>query len=307
MANLKTVVKIAKNPSSTIRILGSKGVFNWLPDKPYLKLLYRAETGRKLNLENPKTFNEKLQWLKINRKIPEYQVYVDKYEVRKYVSEILGEGYLIPLIAVYKTVEEIDWEKLPDKFVLKCNHGSGANIICRAKEHLNYDKAKRKLKQWLRRNYYWFGREWPYKYIEKKIVVEELLEEGETGDLHDYKFWVFNGKVKFINVHFHESGKTKINIYDRSWNLQKFGMVYDNDLNIHHEKPKNLDRMIEDAERIALDISSEFLRVDFYNVDGKIYFGEITFYPTSGFIRFFPCHDKLDKMYGEMLELNIPQ
>lgn len=301
MSKLKTVLTLLKNPRKLIKPLGHNGFFNWLPDRPYLKLVYWGETGRRLNLNEPHTFTEKLQWLKLHNRKIEYSNYVDKYAVRAHIADTIGEEFLIPLIGVYKSVEEIDWKELPQKFIIKCNHGSGTNIICTDKSRFNIEEAKKKLNFWLKKSWYYFGREWPYKNVKKKIIIEKFLQDEKQDIPMDYKFWVFNGSVKFINVHFKKNGETRINIYNRDWTLQNFGMVYENDLKCIHQRPKNYKIMIDCAEKIAKSLP--FLRVDFYEVNGKAYSGEITFYPTSGFIRFHPNHDELDKMYGDLLNL----
>jgi len=303
MAKLKTIFKIILNPSKMIKPLGHKGFFNFLPDRIYLKLVYRAETGKKLNLDEPECFTEKLQWLKLyNRKL-EYSMYVDKYKVRSYIADKIGEKHLIPLVdEVYTNVDDIKWDKLPMEFVIKCNHGSGTNIICKDKSKLNIDMSKKKLKKWMKKSWYSFGREWPYKSIEKKIIVEKLLYDKNQATLNDYKFWVFNGEVKYINVHFKIKDKTIFNIYNLNWELQNFGMVYENDASIRHEKPINLNQMIIYAEKLAYELP--FVRVDFYEVNNQVYFGEITFYPTSGFIKFHPNHNELDRKYGKLLSLD---
>jgi hypothetical protein len=299
----KRIINVIKNPMLIISYSAIKGYLNWMSDRLYLILLYKAITGKKLNIDNPITFNEKLQWLKLHNRKSEYSNYVDKYTVRSYISGTIGDEYLIPLIAVYNSVQEINWESLPNKFVLKCNHGSGINIICTDKSTLNIEEAEKKLKKWMKKNWYWFGREWPYKYVENKIIAEELLQDKNSGLPNDYKLWVFNGEVKFINVHFRDKGKTKINIYNRNWEIQNFGMVYENDLNIIHEKPKNYNKMIDYAEKMAKELELPFIRIDFYEVNAQVFFGEITFYPTSGFIKFYPNHKELDKKYGDLLEL----
>lgn len=300
---ISKIVKIFKNPKVIILYLLSTRISRIIPDTIFLKIKYRIKVGKVLNLSNPKTFNEKLQWLKLYDRKPEYSIYADKYEVRQFISDTIGSEYLIPLIGIYKSVDEINWDDLPKQFVLKCTHGSGSNIICPDKSKLNIEDAKIKLKKWMKKSWFWFGREWPYKNIKPRIIVEEFLINEENSIPNDYKCWAFNGEVKFINVHFHEEGKTKINIYNTDWKLQSFGMVYNNNLKINHIKPLNLVRMIKISEKIAKKIGSCFLRVDFYEVNGKLYSGEITFYPTSGFIRFFPDHNELDRKYGDLLEL----
>lgn len=303
MKKMLTVLKHINKPRKLIKPLGHLGFFNFLPDKQYLKLIYRAELGKKLNLDNPQAFTEKLQWLKIYNRNPKFSTYVDKYLVRSHVSKTIGEEYLIPLIGVYNTVDQINWNELPNQFAIKCNHGSGTNIICKNKDSLDINESKRKLKKWLKQNWYWFGREWPYKNVKPKIIIEQLLT-NENGDIpNDYKFWVFNGEVKFINVHFKKNNKTKINIYNRDWELQKFGMVFENDLSVIHERPKNLKKMITLAEKLSEKLP--FVRIDFYEINNRIYFGEITFYPTSGFIKFTENEFDLDLFYGSLLDLKL--
>lgn len=310
MISFNNVVKYLKDPKKTIKPLGDKGFFNWIPDKLYLRLVYWGEMGSKLNLKEPQTFTEKLQWLKIHNRKLEYTTYVDKYRVREYITAKLGSEYLIPLIGVYNNSDEISWESLPDKFVIKCNHGSGTNIICTNKSNLDIDETKNKLNKWMTKSWYWFGREWPYKNIEKKIIIEEFLQDEEQSVPKDYKFWIFNGKVKYINVHFIHNNKTYINIYNSEWKLQNYAMGHDQrDLNTRHtcetkhDEPENLSKMINFAEKLAGN--QPFLRIDFYEVNSHIYFGEITFYPTSGFIKFYPNQEVLDEKYGSLVNLYI--
>lgn len=303
MPKLKTIERMIRKPLLAIKPLGHTFILKWIPDEPYLKLLYYSEFKKVLNLSNPLLFTEKLQWLKIHNREPEYSKLVDKYCVREFVSSVIGEEYLTPIIAVYNNVGEIEWGNLPNEFVIKCNHGSGTNIICFDKKRLNIKLSSEKLKRWMKKNWYWFGREWPYKNLKKKIIVEQLLVDNKTRIPNDYKFWIFNNEIKFINVHFKEDNKTKINIYNNDWELQNFGMVYKNNLNVYHKKPVNYEKMSELAKKISAVVNSPFLRVDFYEVNGKIYFGEITFFPTSGLIHFHPYHEEIDLMYGTMLHI----
>lgn len=303
MRIIRIFKRYLRSPRKLIKVLGALGWFNWFSDRIYLKLVFWAETGKKLNLKNPKTYNEKLQWLKLYDRKPEYSIYVDKYAVRSYIEKTIGDTYLIPLLGIYNSVEEIDWNSLPNKFVLKCTHGSGSNIICTDKNKLDIQASKMKLNKWMKKSWYWFGREWPYKNVKKRIIAEKFLYGIGQAIPKDYKFWTFNGKVKFTNVHFHDNYKTKINIYNRNWELQNYGMVYENDLNILHKKPRNYNKMINYSEKIAKELKLRFVRVDFYEVGDKIYSGEITFFPTSGFIKFYPDHNTLDKKYGDLLKL----
>ena len=280
--------------------LAAKGYFNWLPDNIYLKIMFKYRIGYKLNLKKPKTFNEKLQWLKLYNRNPIYTKLVDKNDVREFVKEKIGEEYLIPQIGVYNDVSEIDFSKLPKKFVLKCTHDSGGIIICRNKEELDIEKAKHKLEKHMKKNYFYWGREWPYKDVAPRIVCEEFIEDGEHEDLIDYKFMCFNGKVKCSFVCLNRNSKEGLNVdfYDREWNKMPFERHYKNS-NIKLEKPKQYEKMIELSETLASDIP--FVRVDFYEVKEKIYFGELTFFPGSGLEEFRP--EKYDRMLGDWIKL----
>ena len=280
--------------------LAIKGYLNWMPDKTYLKIKYRLKIGKKLNLKNPKTFNEKLQWLKLNDRKPIYTKLVDKYEVRKYIQEKIGEEYLIPLIDVYNNVEEINFEKLPNQFVLKCTHDSGGIVICKDKSKLDIEKTKKKLKNAFKRNYFYWGREWVYKDIKPKIICEKYMKEENKDDLTDYKLMCFNGKVKcsFVCLNRNTEKGLSIDFYDRNWNKMPFKRHYPNS-NIITSKPDNYERMIELAEILSKEIN--FVRVDFYEIDGKLYFGELTFFPGSGFEEFIP--EKYDTILGEWINI----
>lgn len=280
-----------------IRTLGRQRWLDWLPDRPYLKLVYWGETGKKLNIDAPVTYNEKLQWLKLYDRKPEYCNYVDKYAVRSYISKTIGEHYLIPLLGVYDKVEEIDWESLPDKFVLKCTHGSGSNIICKDKGNLDIEASKIKLNKWMKKSWYWFGREWPYKNVIPRIVCESFISESDnTPD--DYKFLCFNGKVKLIEVHIDRYGSHKQDFYDEEWNktaISQEGTRSD----FVYEKPPLFEKIIQLSEQLASKIIH--VRIDWFVVKDKLYFGEITFYDGSGFVAF--DNEKDDCLLGGWIEL----
>ena len=301
MAKLKTILRLLKNPRKMIKPLGHRGLFNWLPDMPYLKLVYRAEMQKKLNLNEPKTFNEKLQWLKLYDRNPIYTKYVDKYEVRSYIAETIGEEYLIPLIGeVYDNVDEIDWDMLPSAFVIKCTHGSSTNIVCRDKSKLNINETKKRLREWLNKNWYSFGREWPYKNIKPRIICEKYMVDESGIELKDYKFFCFNGKVKFFKVDFNRFSDHRANYYDLNKKLLYFGEVKcPPDYQRKLEFPSNIYDMVILAEQLSR--GKPFLRVDFYNISGRIYFGEITFFPDSGFGKLEP--DEWDYKLGSWIEL----
>jgi len=298
MAKVRVLFSILKKPSSVIRIMGDKRLLNWIPDDLYLKIIYRAETGKRLDLKHPKTYNEKLQWLKLYDRRPEYTMMVDKYEVRKYVAEKIGEEYLIPLIGVYDSVDEIPWEGLPDKFVLKCTHGSGSNIICLDKKRLDIEEAKKKLGKWMKKNWYWFGREWAYKKIVPRIICEEYLtENGKAPD--DYKFMCFNGVPRVIQVHRDRYGNHTQDYYDIGW--KRINMT-NNKVPISNSelpKPENFDEMVDISRKLSRD--TLYSRIDLYNIIGRIFFGEITLYPTSGFTLLEP--EEFEVMFGDWISL----
>lgn len=299
MVKLKTILILMKNPRKMIRILGDKKVLNWIPDRSYLKLVYRGETGKKLNINNPQTFNEKLQWLKLYNRKHEYSIYVDKYEVRKHITKTIGEKYLIPLIGVYKSEDEIPWSKLPNQFVLKCTHGSGSNIICLDKNKLDIGEAKKKLRKWMKKSWYWFGREWPYKNVKPRIVCEEFISDiNNTPD--DYKVLCFNGKAKLIEVHIDRYGAHKQDFYDIQWNKTKISQG-DTNSNFVYDKPVQLEEMIHLSEQLATNM--EHVRIDWFVVKNTLYFGEITFFDGSGFTTFDNEED--DYLLGSWIKLPI--
>ncbi|MBO3335130.1 ATP-grasp fold amidoligase family protein [Clostridium perfringens] len=280
--NIDRIKRVIKNPKKIIPFVASKGILNWMPDEQYLKLMGYGLLGEKLDIKNPKSFNEKLQWLKLYDRKPEYTILVDKYEVRKYISMNIGKEYLIPLIGVWDNVEEIDFAKLPNKFVLKCTHDSGSVFICTDKSKLDIEKLKIKIKKALKRNYYYIGREWPYKNVKPRIVCEEFIsDKNSTPD--DYKVLCFNGKAKLIGVHIDRFGNHCLDNYDRDWN--KTEVAKDGPMSeFVYEKPKEFEKMIELSEKIALNMSH--VRVDWFIVNEKLYFGEITFYEAAGFDHF---------------------
>lgn len=269
------------------------GLFDHMSDERYLKKKYKSCMGVDLDLENPKTFNEKLQWLKLHDRRPEYTMMVDKYLVRAYIAEQIGEEHLIPLLGVWDDPDEIDFEKLPDQFVLKCNHNSGTGMcICKDKQKLDVEQTKKELRKGLQENYYLMGREWPYKDVPRKIICEKYMVDSKTKELRDYKLFCFGGNVMFFKVDFGRFTEHHANYYDREGNLLSIGEA---DFSPIPEKsieiPRNIEIMIELAEKLSKGIP--FLRVDFYDVNGNVYFGEITFYPASGFGKFTLLSDDI--------------
>ncbi|MFF2018632.1 ATP-grasp fold amidoligase family protein [Paenibacillus sp. NPDC058177] len=302
MGTFKRLISAIKQPGKIIMYADYKGWLKKIPDRFYLKLMFWLRIRKKLNLKNPITFNEKLQWLKLNDKQERYNVYVDKYEVRKLVEKTIGSEYLVKLYGVYDSFEEIDFNELPKSFVMKCTHDSGGVVICENKYSFDKASAQQKLNKSLKKNYFFNGREWPYKNIKPRIICEEYLESDVTSELLDYKFMCFNGKVKcsFICSNRNSVDGLKVDFYDLDWNEMDFERYYPKS-KMKFTKPQNYCKMIEFSERFAKEIP--FIRVDFYEVDGKLYFGELTLYPGSGFESFNP--EKYDRILGDWISLPL--
>ena len=280
-----------KNPwfrylnSEKNRILANRLVKKY-SDEVYIKKLFKKAFNYELDLNNPITFNEKLQWLKLNNKIPEMAVAADKYEVRDYLQNKGYASLLNELFGVYDNPESIDFENLPDKFIIKATHGSGWNILCLNKNNMNWSAWRKVMKSWLKQNLYVYGREWVYKDMKPRIIIEKFLKV-ENGELFDYKFFCLNGNVEFIQVTDNDPKTAKINLYTTDWELMKEKYAFIGSPK-KINKPQTLSKMIE----IAVDLSKPFpfARIDLYDVDGKIVFGEITFFPSSGFKVFDPLN-----------------
>lgn len=271
-----------------------------IPDRIYLQIVYFRHFKKFIDFDNPKTFNEKIQWLKLNYRKEEYTNLVDKYRVKQYITKLIGEEYVIPTLGVWKNVDDIDFKSLPEKFVLKCNNDSGGIVICKNKKDFDEVKAKSFLKERLKNNGYWYGREWPYKNVKPCIIAEKYMEDSISKDLKDYKFFCFNGSMKFFNIDIDRFIEHRANYYDRNGNFLPFGKTYcPPDYTKKIEMPKNLDKMIELAETISHN--TVLSRIDFYEIDGQVYFGEITFYPGSGFSPF--TDEKWDYKLGDMIDL----
>lgn len=298
---IKKLLNVVKDPYKLFLYLGEKGFFERMSDEKYLKSKYRAKIKKKLELDNPKSYNEKLQWLKLYDRRPEYTVMVDKYLAKGYVDKIIGEEYIIPTLGEWNTPEEIDFDALPNQFVLKCNHNSGLGMcICTDKSRLDIRKVKKGLSRGLKQNYYLTGREWPYKDVPRKIVAEQFLK-SDTGGLTDYKIHCFNGIPKFILVcrdRFTESGLTE-DFYTPKWEHMNVKRPQIPNALMPIPKPEKLDEMLMLAEKLSKDVP--FLRVDFYVVEGRIYFSELTFFPASGFSPYDP--PEWDDIFGSWIEL----
>ena len=255
--------RFLNNPWEILRVLGAKGYLTWIPDRTYLRIMYHAKLGKKLNLANPITYNEKIQWLKLYNRNPQYTMMVDKFRVKQYVCDKVGSQYVIPLLGVWDSPEDIDISILPDQFVLKCNHDSGTVIICKDKANFDINGARKYLKKKMNRNYYRGGREWPYKNVERKIIAEPYLEDKKTGELRDYKFFCFNGKAKLLFVatdRQNQSSETCFDFFDINYKHLNVRNGHPN-ANRLPEKPISFDLMIRLAEKLSEGIPH--VRIDF--------------------------------------------
>lgn len=278
------------------------GLGKQLPDKQFIELEYYAYIGKCLNLRKPITYNEKIQWLKLYDRNPLYTQMVDKVSAKKYVANIVGPQYVIPTYGVWDEPEDINFEMLPEQFVLKVTHDSGGVIVCKNKKKFDCKKAIEKLNRSLQRDYYMVHREWPYKDIKPRIIAEQYMEDVVDQELRDYKLMCFNGKVKCSFVcsdRFSDKG-LHVTFFDRDWNRMPFERHYP----ISNEdiaKPQNYEEMISVAEKLTTGIP--FARVDLYEIKGKVYFGEITFYPGSGYEEFTPV--EWDYQLGAWIDLSF--
>lgn len=300
---INSIYKKSKKSNKIVGILDfiRKKIMRIIPDKIYLKLMFKIKLNQKLNLKNPRTFNEKIQWLKLYDRNPRYVDLVDKYKVREYIEKMIGKKYLIPLLGVYNSFDEIDFENLPNQFVIKSNHDSGGLVICKDKNKFDKEVARKKIEKSLNHNYYYNGREWPYKNVKRKIIIEQYMEDKIHEDLIDYKIMCFNGKAEYTFVYserFSNDG-VKANFFDNSWNELNFERQYGKTKK-KIKAPKNHKKMLQFSELIAKNM--DFVRVDWYEVNGNLYFGEITFYPCSGFGSFEPI--EWDYKLGEKIKLS---
>ncbi len=276
------------------------GYKNW-SDEAFLKRCYKARMKKALNLENPQTFNEKLQWLKLYDRKPIYTTMVDKHDVKTYVAERIGEEYIIPTLGVWDSFDEIDFDALPNQFVLKCTHDSGGLVICKDKARLNLGAARKKIEKSLKRDFFSVGREWPYKDVKPRIIAEQFMEDPVTQELRDYKFFCFDGEVKalFVATDRQTPGEeVKFDFFDPEYNHLDFRQGHEN-AKVWPAKPKQFELMKELAAKLSSGVPH--LRVDFYEVAGKVYFGELTFFHFGGWTPFKP--EEWDYAFGSWLRL----
>lgn len=297
-----------KSDRSTFMAAIIQNFFGWLPDKTYLQLLYRFKMGHRLDLNHPKTFTEKIQWLKLYNRRPEYTLMVDKYAVKKYVADIIGEKYIIPTLGVWDKPEDIDWDALPNEFVLKTTHGGGSGgvVICKDKKTFDRNKAILTLRDSMNSDIYRSLREWPYKDVKKRVLAEKYMAPKDMVnnpiyDLSDYKLFCFNGEPKYCQVIRDRHSKESIDFYDMNWRHQEFvglNPIASNGIN-PVPRPLLLDDMICICHKLSENM--KFVRIDMYVIDNRIYFGEITFYPASGMGLFNP--DKWNEELGNLISL----
>lgn len=308
MSKIQSALQMLKSDRSTFMAAIIQNFFGWLPDKTYLQLLYRFKMGHRLDLNHPKTFTEKIQWLKLYNRRPEYTLMVDKYAVKKYVADIIGEKYIIPTLGVWDKPEDIDWDALPNEFVLKTTHGGGSGgvVICKDKKTFDRNKAILTLRDSMNGDIYRSLREWPYKDVKKRVLAEKYMAPKDMVnnpiyDLSDYKFFCFNGEPKYCQVIRDRHSKESIDFYDMNWRHQEFvglNPIASNGIN-PVPRPLLLDDMICICHKLSKNM--KFVRIDMYVIDNRIYFGEITFYPASGMGLFNP--DKWNEELGNLISL----
>lgn len=277
------------------------GLFDHWTDEKFLKKKYYLQTGKKLDMDHPQSFNEKLQWLKLHDRKPIYTVMVDKYAAKGYVSKRIGEDYIIPTLGVWERFEDIDFGQLPSQFALKCTHDSGGVIICQDKALFDFQKARKQLGRSLKRNYFYEGREWPYKNVQPRIIAEKYLMDESGTELKDYKIFCFHGEPKLIQVDFGRFHVHKRNLYTTDWKYIDASINFPNDPNTQILRPEKLDKMLEIAGMLSEGIPH--VRVDLYSIGRKIFFGELTMYHGGGMEKFTP--ESLGDEMGKWLELAL--
>lgn len=304
MGLINKAIKFVFDRNYRFLALDQRGVYNSMDDKEYLERKYESIFNIKLDLENPKTFNQKMQWLKLYYRRPEFTQYVDKYAVREYIANMLGEEYLVPLLGVWDNPNDIDFDKLPNRFVLKCNHNSGLGMcICKNKDALNTEQVINGLQKGLEQDYYLTGREWPYKNVKRKVIAEKYLVDESGVELKDYKLYCFDGKVKLIMINSdrNKDCSTKADYFDADFNHVNMTWGYEQS-SVVPSKPLYFEEMKMLAEKLSKGMPH--VRIDFYIADNRVYFGEMTFFDGSGFDAFGDI--KYANMLGEWIKLPEP-
>lgn len=291
-----------KKREKYFNIASKCGLLNALDDKTYIGLKYRLNMGRPLNWEHPETFTEKLNWLKLYDRDPRYPGIVDKWEVMDFVKQRIGEGYCVKKYGVWERFDDIDFDRLPNQFVLKCTHDSGGLVICKDKAHFDRHAARKKLESSLKHNYYWNSREWPYREIKPRILAEEYLEDLECGGLPDYKFFCFDGEPQFLFVATGRAeGDTRFDFFDTDFHWLAVTQHYPN-ADTPPEKPRCFSEMLELSRKLSAGF--RHVRADFFQVNGKVYFGELTLTHFGGYHPYQP--EGYDKIFGDYLHLDNP-
>lgn len=283
-----------------IKYLNNLGVFRYMSDEKFLKFYWKKITGKELDLDNPVTFNEKIQWLKLNKRNPEYTIMVDKLLAKDYVAKKIGKEHIIPTLDYWDDAKKIDITNLPEKFVLKCNHDSKDICICTDKKSFNLEESKKKLSKGLKNDFYRTFREWAYKDVPRRVLAEKYMVDESGDELKDYKVFNFNGEPKFIQVDYNRFKGHMRKIYDTEWNPMPFDCLYGNDGRVF-EKPEVLEEVLQYAKILSEGFA--FLRTDFYIINNKVYFGELTFYPEAGYGFISP--KEWDVIIGNWINLNI--
>lgn len=293
--------RLKNDPKSLWIHLFRTSIGKLFPDPVYLQIMNHVYMQKPLNLKNPQTFNEKIQWLKLHDRKKEYTKMVDKYTAKKHVASIIGSKHIIPTLGVWDKFDDIDFEKLPQQFVLKCTHDSGGLIICRDKSKLNIDEARRKINACLKQRYYWIAREWPYKNVKPRIIAEQYMEVEGDLELTDYKWFCFNGEPQFLYISHglanHETAT--IDFYDINHRRMPFKRTDYKSSTTDAPKPRCHDEMIDIARKLSKNIP--FVRIDLYEINGKVYFSEITFSPCAGWLPFDP--QEWDYKLGKYIKL----
>ena len=287
--------KIFKNRELRLKLINC---LRFIPAKPYLKLVYRIKAGKKLNLKNPVTFCDKQNWLKLHNIHPEYTELVDKIAVREHIKEILGEEYLFPIYGSWEHFNQIDFDKLPDKFVLKCNHDSGSVKVITDKSKIDKNELEKFFEDRLKLNPYVFGREYPYKNVKPCIMAEKFMTPDGEEDINDYKFFCFNGKPEIMFIATDRSTDVKFDFFDMEFRHLPFRNGHPNATH-PIACPPAFEKMKELAAVLSKGIPQ--LRVDFYDINGQVYFGELTFFHHSGLETFEP--EAWDEKFGEWIKL----
>lgn len=298
--NKTTIKRLIENPWHLAVTFARRGWLNWLPDKTYLSLLFRALLKKRMNWDDPKTFNEKMQWLKLYDRDPIYSAMVDKYEVKKIVSDRIGQEYVVPILGgPWNSVEEIDFSVLPDQFVLKTTHDCGGVQICKDKATFDKEKASAFLNRHMKRNYFLHCREWPYKNIVPRIFAEQYISDESNAVLPVYKIFCFGGQPKIIQAIQNDKQKDEtIDYFDIRWNKLDLKQNFPNS-EVPPERPGHLDAMIHIARELSK--GHAFIRIDLYEANGSVFFSEYTFYSDAGFAKFEPC--QWDEILGSWIDL----